>query len=209
MEELVSIKNNEVVCTSLQVAEKFSKEHRNVIKAISNQLKNERVKKMFKKSFYVDKKNEKRTMYYMNRDGFSLLVMGFTGEKALDWKVDYIEAFNKMEAMLKERKTVDWQQARQNGKDVRLKETDTIKQLVQYAEEQGSKHADKLYLVYSKLSKTVVKSGRDELTITELNTLNMIESMILKTIQADMCLNMGYKQIYQDCKRLRMGKLLR
>lgn len=33
----------------------------------------------------------------MNRDGFSLLAMGFNGKEALSWKLKYIEAFNKME----------------------------------------------------------------------------------------------------------------
>ena len=37
----------------------------------------------------------------MDRDGFSLLVMGFTGKKALEWKLKYIDAFNQMEETLK------------------------------------------------------------------------------------------------------------
>lgn len=110
------------------------------------------------------------------------------------------EYFLKCEQLLAEKATPEWQDTRIAGKTVRLKETNVIKQLAEYAKEQGSDHSDKLYLVYSKLTKTVVQNKRDELTITELNTLNMIENMILKTIQADMCLNMGYKQIYQDCK---------
>ena len=40
-------------------------------------------------------------MYYMDRDGFTLLVMGFTGKEALNWKVKYIQAFNQMEEQLK------------------------------------------------------------------------------------------------------------
>ena len=40
-------------------------------------------------------------MYYMNRDGFSLLAMGFTGKKAIDFKLKFIEAFNKMEEHIK------------------------------------------------------------------------------------------------------------
>lgn len=42
-------------------------------------------------------------MYIMNRDGFSLLAMGFTGKKALEWKLKYINAFNEMERQLRER----------------------------------------------------------------------------------------------------------
>lgn len=40
-------------------------------------------------------------MYYMNRDGFSLLVMGFTGKKAIEWKIKFINAFNEMEKALR------------------------------------------------------------------------------------------------------------
>lgn len=110
------------------------------------------------------------------------------------------EYFLKCEQILAEKAIPEWHETRIAGKVTRLQETDVIKQLAEYAKQQGSGHSDKLYLVYSKLAKTVVQNGRDELTITELNTLNMIEDMILKTIQADMCLNMGYKHIYQDCK---------
>lgn len=103
--ELINIKNNQAVTTSLMVADAFGKHHKNVIQAIENllakdnELKNELVA-MFHKGNYVDVKGEKRPMYYMNRDGFSLLVMGFTGKKALEWKLKYIEAFNQMESLL-------------------------------------------------------------------------------------------------------------
>lgn len=53
---------------------------------------------MFCKTTYVNKQNNQTyPMYLMNRDGFSLLVMGFTGAKALEWKLKYIQAFNEME----------------------------------------------------------------------------------------------------------------
>ena len=60
-------------------------------------------------------------MYNMNRDGFSLLAMGFTGEKALRWKLDYIKAFNTMEAELKRIYTErqQWQIERDKGVIVR------------------------------------------------------------------------------------------
>ncbi len=100
MQELVYLKNDEAVCDSLQVAEKFGKRHNNVLKSIDNLLKNKHVKNMFFMSKYKDGKGEYRRVFFMNRDGFSLLVMGFTGKKALDWKLQYIEAFNKMEAFI-------------------------------------------------------------------------------------------------------------
>ena len=52
---------------------------------------------MFARGSYKNRGKE-YSMYYMNRDGFSLLAMGFTGKKALDFKLQYIQAFNQMES---------------------------------------------------------------------------------------------------------------
>ncbi len=59
------------------------------------------VENFFIESKYKDSKGEWRKCYLMTRDGFSLLVMGFTGQKALEWKLKYIEAFNYMEESIK------------------------------------------------------------------------------------------------------------
>lgn len=92
MNNLVYLKNDEPVCSSLQVAEKFGKRHDNVMQSIRGLLKNEGTYEMFKKSSYIEEQNnQKYPMYLMNRDGFSLLVMGFTGKKALEWKLQYIQ----------------------------------------------------------------------------------------------------------------------
>lgn len=106
MEELVfKSKKGNPVTTSLLVAEKFSKEHRHVLDAIRNLIKsaeNSAVLSMFYETTYLNSQNKKQPMFIMNRDGFSLLVMGFTGEKALQFKIEFINAFNKMEKQLKE-----------------------------------------------------------------------------------------------------------
>lgn len=102
MVDLVKIENNQVVTSSRQVAETFGKEHRNVMQTIENlTAENSAVKQLFKESIYNNSRGREYKMYYMNRDGFSLLVMGFTGKKALEWKLKYIEAFNTMEEELK------------------------------------------------------------------------------------------------------------
>lgn len=103
MNELVMVENNEVVVSSRQVAEHFGKMHKNVLASIKEMLRaeNSAVLNMFHESTYINAQNKKLPEYLMNRDGFSLLVMGFTGKEAFDWKVKYINAFNKMEEMLK------------------------------------------------------------------------------------------------------------
>ena len=207
MKELVSIKREQVVCDSLQVAEKFGKRHKHVLDSIYKLMaENSAVLKMFFEGKYKGKNGATYPMMYITRDGFSLLVMGFTGTKALEWKLKYIEAFNKMESMLYERRTVTWQETRQIGKLTRRSETDTIKQLAEYATAQGSQHADKLYMIYSKLAnKYAGITNRDLATVMQLNRLAMIEGIISNVIIAGMAASKHYKVIYQDCKaRLQM-----
>ena len=103
MKDLVIMKNKQAVTTSLQVAESFEKNHADVMRSIKNLTQqNCRVKSMFAESTYVNSRNQEQPMFYMNRDGFTLLAMGFTGDKALQFKLKYIEAFNKMEQIIKE-----------------------------------------------------------------------------------------------------------
>lgn len=94
--------DGELVVTSRQVAEDFGKEHKNVIQGIENiKAENSAVTKMFIESSYKAGTGKNYKEYMLTRDGFSLLVMGFTGSKALEWKLKYIEAFNKMEEHIK------------------------------------------------------------------------------------------------------------
>lgn len=184
MNELIEIRNKQAVTTSLQIAEVFGKKHSNVIRAIDNVLKNELVKKLFMKGSYIDSKGEKRPMYYMNRDGFSLLAMGFTGKKALEWKIMYINAFNTMEALLNEKSTENWIETRRYGKITRKAETDVIQQLIGYAKAQGSTHSEMMYMTYSKLANKIAGiSNRDFATIRQLNNLDTIERIILFEIE--------------------------
>ena len=99
--------NDQVITTSLLVAETFEKEHRNVLKSIRKLMSatNVAVAQMFDETTYVNEQGKEQPMFVMNRDGFTLLAMGFSGEKALEFKVKYINAFNKMEAELKSQQT--------------------------------------------------------------------------------------------------------
>lgn len=97
-ETLVELRNNQVVVSSRKVAENFGKRHFHVLKSIENIIiENSILTSMFYESSYRAGTGKSYKEYFMNRDGFSLLVMGFTGKKALEWKIKYIDAFNKME----------------------------------------------------------------------------------------------------------------
>ncbi|WP_277934238.1 Rha family transcriptional regulator, partial [Campylobacter hyointestinalis] len=92
--------NGEVFATSHQIAEVFDKGHHNILRLISNLPNDEFFMQNFQESFYINKQNKRQPCYNLTRDGFSLLVMGFTGQKAYRWKIEFIKAFNKMEAMI-------------------------------------------------------------------------------------------------------------
>ncbi len=103
---ILSTQNGEPVASSRQIAESFGKEHKHVLRDIENLIGGESkigLSSMFFKSEYISAQNKKLPEYLMNRDGFSLLVMGFTGKEALEWKLKYIQAFNEMEKQLAQR----------------------------------------------------------------------------------------------------------
>lgn len=205
MNDLVYMKNDEAVCDSLQVAEKFGKRHADVIRSIKNLIESDSTQncvQCFKQSLYKDETGKANKMYLMNRDGFTFLVMGFTGKSANEWKWQYIKAFNQMENFIKEKSTQVWIETRRSGKLTRKAETDTIQKLVEYAKEQGSQHADKLYMTYSKLANKMAGiSKRDEASVMQLNNLSMMEHIILCVIDSGIISEKHYKEIYQDCKK--------
>lgn len=102
MNNLVIVNNNRVVVSSLDIAEHFGKDHKNVLRDIHDILAAQnRATKFYHETTHQNRGKDYKA-YLMNRDGFSLLAMGFTGKKALQWKLKYIEAFNEMEETLKQ-----------------------------------------------------------------------------------------------------------
>ncbi|WP_203639915.1 Rha family transcriptional regulator [Levilactobacillus wangkuiensis] len=101
MNELVIMKDKQAVTSSLQVAETFGKNHRDVLRAIDDLKDVRNFAQMFSETNLPDSYGRNRRGYYMNRDGFTLLAMGFTGSKALQFKLQYIDAFNEMEQQVK------------------------------------------------------------------------------------------------------------
>lgn len=102
-EIILSTQNGEPVASSRQIAESFGKEHKHVLTAIRQILVAENSATKFFHETAFEYRGQKFPEYLMNRDGFSLLVMGFTGKAALEWKLKYIQAFNEMEKKLVQR----------------------------------------------------------------------------------------------------------
>lgn len=99
--------NNEAVTSSRLVADYFHKRHDTVIRAIENlNCSKEFNRHNFAEITYTDSRGRKQPEYLMTKDGFTILAMGFTGAKAMQFKEAYINAFNKMEHLLKGNTTI-------------------------------------------------------------------------------------------------------
>lgn len=160
-------KEETTVCTSLDVAETFGKEHAHVLRDIRDLECSEEFRASnFGFSSYKSQQNKELPMYYITRDGFTLLVMGYGGEKAMRFKEAYIKQFNHMEKLLKE-KFVE----RQKGITVRHIVTDMIKQSQENERMHG--HAYSLYtdMIYKALFGKTAKQFREEFGIGKSDSL--------------------------------------
>lgn len=100
--ELVFNNNGKALTSSLLVARTFGKEHARVMRDIRELACSEGFRLgNFADTSYTDTQGKTQPMFTLTRDGFTLLVMGYTGKKAMQFKESYIEAFNKMEQSLK------------------------------------------------------------------------------------------------------------
>lgn len=119
MNELVKVFDGKVVTTSRKVAEVFEKQHKNVLLAIRElEVPEDFGRLNFQPAEYEAVNNLGKTVkypeYLITRDGFTILAMGFTGKKAMEFKIAYINAFNAMEAELKEGKLIAETERKQN-----------------------------------------------------------------------------------------------
>lgn len=171
--EIAGKRNEEkLVTTSLKVAEVFEKEHRHVLDAIRNLVAENSAAKFFTETTYKNRGKE-YPMYEMDRDGFSLLVMGFTGEKAMKWKLKYIEAFNSMENELRRIYTErqQWQIERDKGVVIRHILTDTIKMRVSESANKKFAYPNYTNLIYRTLFGKNAKELEEEYGVKSRETL--------------------------------------
>lgn len=102
MNELVQVMSGKVATTSLHISERFEKRHDHVLSVIDNLRKDlPNFGEMFMETEMPDSFGRMRRTYIMGRNGFSLIAMGFTGSKALKFKLDFIEAFDKMDEYIR------------------------------------------------------------------------------------------------------------
>lgn len=122
----------QVVCSSLDVAHEFKKRHDNVLRDIQNLDCSENFRLLdFEESSYTNEQGKEQPMFLMNRDGFVFLVFGYRGEKAAAIRETYIALFNQMEKALREKRNkdqIEWHKARFEYKPKRRLLTDAIKE---------------------------------------------------------------------------------
>lgn len=124
----VHVYKSQVTTSSLDVAEYFGKQHKNVLQAIQNIECSEEFSRLnFQPSSYVNEQNKKQPCFEMTKDGFTMLAFGFTGKKAAAFKESYIKAFNRMLEGI----TPDRQEAIHNKRAAHRGMTDAVKEIKQ------------------------------------------------------------------------------
>lgn len=210
MNELVFLKNRQALTTSLIVAEKFEKNHQHVmrdIRDLSNEMDVSDFGQMFFKATYPDSYGRPQPMYLMNRDGVALLGMGFTGAKAMQFKLEFIKAFNAMETALAEMKSAEWKELRNSTKRGNRGMCAAICNIIiPLARAHGSNTPDdKFYMTYQKAvnkAAGIKPKSRDELPLGQLYEVEKMQSLVETSIRGLAARGEDdYHQIYCDTKQ--------
>lgn len=204
MTSLTRIEHNDVFTDSLIIAENIGREHASVTYNIKKfRARFEKMGPLYSSATRINERGRPAQVYSLNEaQAVFLMTLMDNSERVLDFKMALSMEFVRMRRVLIERQTVDWQTARLEGKKARLQETSAIKELVEYAKAQGSKNADKLYMTYSKLVKSL--AGYETRDTTGTETLEMVaafERILTGVITKEMAQNTHYKQIYQRAKQ--------
>lgn len=206
MYELVEVRKDDVFTNSKIIAEGTGNRHEAVQKIISKYSSD--IEDFGALRFEIRvlehenyKGSTREKIYFLNEEQATFVLTLLRNSKVVvKFKKELVRQFYAMRRFLIEKQSKLWNDTRLASKENRLKETDVIKLLVEYAKEQGSAHSDKLYLAYTKLANAIIGGKRDDMTVSELNTLTLVESIIKQTIEIDMSMGMDYKDIYKDCK---------
>jgi len=200
-------RNEEILTTtSRAVADVFEKRHDHILRDIDDLRKDvPNSGEMFFEIQEPDSYGRMQRAYQMNRDGFSLLAMGFTGEKALAWKLKYIKAFNEMEAELRRiyEERHQWEIERAKGVMIRHILTDTIKMKIADSPNKRFAYPNYTKLIYQVIFGMPLKdlqeqlgvkskeSIREYLTSEQLKEVETVEMLVSGLISC----GMGYLEI--------------
>ena len=202
MKELVLLKNDEAFTTSKIIADGTGISHRYIKKQIQNNIQIFHGFGLLVAYPTESTGGRPEEIINLNEPQATFLITLLKNtEIVVNFKAELVKQFFQMRKFILEKHSEEWTKTRYQSKINRKAETDIIKQLVNYAEKQGSKNADKLYMIYSTLAnKTAGITSRDNATINQLNNLSLIENILLNCIRNGMTEGKGYKEIYQICK---------
>lgn len=183
-------KTEMTVVSSLDVAETFEKNHRDVMESIRN-IESIISTAEFSALFYLDSykasNGKMNPMYLMTRDGFTLLAMGYTGQKAIQFKIAYIKQFNAMEKAL-QGKLIE----REKGIAVRQSLTKALQQSAENERMHGHAYSTYTNCIYKVLFGKNTRQLREELGISKKDNLrDYLSAEELKAIQSMECLISG------------------
>jgi Rha family phage regulatory protein len=190
---LLEFAHDKLYVSSLDVAHHFEKLHYNVLRSIEALECSDEFRALnFEASSYPTQQNRQMPMFRLTRDGFSMLVMSFTGPKAAFWRERYIQAFNLMEAELLKRHIVH-AETRGRSKTIRVAATDSYKEHGATEWFHYTNNTDAIYEVMyggtaaqlrRKWGLAPKANVRDNLTTDQLNTIIQIEGAITLQLEA-------------------------
>ena len=193
-------KEEVTVVTSLDIAETFGKEHKHVLRDIRElECSDEFRQSNSGLTYYSDMQNKKQPMYYITRDGFTLLVMGYTGEKAMRFKEAYIKQFNAMEKALMGK-------IKERGKGIAVRQalTKAIQQSNENDRMHGHDYSTYTDVIYKSLFGKSTKQLREEYGISKKDSLRdcFPEEELKKIQNAEMLVSslIGYGWGYNEIK---------
>lgn len=161
------VENEAVFCDTLQIAQVFEQEHKNVLQTIKNLPFSDFNEQNFKLVSYKDSRGRKQPCYNLTRDGFSLLVMGFTGQKAYQWKIEFIKAFNTMEAKLKRQSVSHYVDKIASLEAVRISQNDHHQRQINGYKSQISRHNTQIATLKRELKKAQIADIFASLDLSE------------------------------------------
>ena len=207
MNDLVYLKSDEVFTDSMVIAKGTDNQHKSVVAIIKKYHKDfeDFGRLEFSDLKSTNPKGGRPTKVYRLNEEQAALLMTYLGNAEIvrTFKKRLVHQFFEMRKFIAERHTKEWVETRQQGKMTRKSETDVIKELVEYAKDQGSTHSHMLYTTYSKLANRMVGikgKERDIATTIQLNNLNIFENIILNLIRVGMSQEMDYHDIYRLCE---------
>ncbi|MBE6845586.1 MAG: Rha family transcriptional regulator [Ruminococcus sp.] len=181
-------KQEMTVVSSLDIAETFEKNHKEVLRDIRTlECSEEFGQRNFAPSSYMNSQNKKQPMYYVTRDGFTLLAMGYTGEKAMKFKEAYIKQFNAMEKML-QGKLIE----REKGIAVRQSLTKALQQSTENERMHGHAYSTYTNCIYKVLFGMNANQLREHYNIGKKDNLrDCFSAEDLQAVQSMECMVSG------------------